>query len=104
MSRIVFAALGTTLAALVAAHPAPARAQAQTVCGERTKFLEHLGKSYAESPVAMGLASNGSILEVLASEKGTWTIIITMPNGVSCVVASGEAWEEVSKVALGPAA
>ena len=34
-------------------------------------------------------------LEVLASDGGTWTIIVTRLAGRSCVVASGEAWEEV---------
>lgn len=78
-------------------------AMAQTVCSKRDTFLKHLGEGYAEAPVAMGLASNGSVLEVLASDKGTWTIILTMPDGRSCVVASGEAWEEIeNKVAFGP--
>ena len=77
---------------------------AQAVCSDRGKFLDHLSDGYKEAPVAMGLASNGSVLEVLASDKGSWTIILTMPNGVSCVVASGEAWEKVEKVAMGPKA
>jgi hypothetical protein len=80
-------------------------AAAQAVCGEREKFIDHLSNSYAEAPVAIGLASNGNVLEVLKSDKaGTWTIIVTRPNGMSCVVASGEAWEELPKLALGPAA
>lgn len=80
-------------------------AEAQMVCSERDKFLKHLGgDQYKEAPVAMGLASNGSVLEVLASKEGdTWTIILTMPNGTSCVVASGEAWEDLKdKIPLGP--
>ena len=79
-------------------------AAAQMVCSERDKFLKHLGDGYAEAPIAMGLASNGTVLEVLASTKGTWTIILTKPNGLSCVVASGEAWEAIERqLALGPA-
>ena len=79
-------------------------ATAQMVCSERDKFLKHLGEGYSEAPVAMGLASNGTVLEVLASTKGTWTIILTKPNGLSCVVASGEAWEKIEQhLALGPA-
>ena len=37
-------------------------AMAQAVCSERGKFLERLATGYEESPVAMGLASNGSVL------------------------------------------
>ncbi len=80
-------------------------AMAQMVCSDRDKFLKHLNDGYSEAPVAMGLASNGSVLEVLASGKGTWTIILTMPDGQSCVVASGEAWEQLKeKMAQGPKA
>ena len=55
----------------------------------------------------MGLAANGSVLEVLASKDGTWTILITSPNGTSCVVAVGDSWEalKANKTAdSGPAA
>jgi len=48
----------------------------------------------------MGLASNGSIVEVIASESGeTWTIIVTPPEGKSCVVASGTFWESMEYAA-----
>ena len=78
-------------------------AMAQIVCSKRDTFLKRLGDGHSESPVAMGLASNGNILEVLASTEGTWTIIITKPNGMSCAVASGEAWEQIENhLALGP--
>ena len=91
-----------TAAVIVTALSLPATAQ--TVCGERAKFLKHLSSGYSEAPVAMGLVSNGSILEVLASKKGSWTIIVTRPDGTSCVVAAGEAWEDMPMLAMGPAA
>ena len=78
-------------------------AMAQVVCSERGKFLERLATGYEESPVAMGLASNGSVLEVLASDGGSWTIIVTTPGGKSCVVATGKAWEEVPFLVSAPA-
>lgn len=69
-------------------------ASAQVVCKDRTTFLRHLGASYSEAPVAIGLANNGSVIEVLSSQGGgTWTIIVTKPSGLSCIVASGEAWD-----------
>ena len=43
----------------------------------------------------MGLTESGAVLEVLASTVGSWTILITRPDGVSCVVTSGEAWDTV---------
>jgi len=92
-------------AAVLAAYAAqsliqPSYAEAQVVCSERGKFLERLANRYHEAPVAMGLASNGSIVEVIASESGeTWTIIVTPPKGKSCVVASGTFWERMEYVA-----
>jgi len=79
-------------------------ASAQALCGDRTNFLKHLGKSYKESPTAMGLTSNGKVIEVLTSDKGSWTIIVTNPEGKSCVVAAGEAWESIERLAMKPAA
>ena len=33
-------------------------------------------------------------MEVYASEKtGSWTILLTKPDGVACLVASGGMWE-----------
>ena len=77
-------------------------AQAQMLCGERNNFLKHLGQNYKEAPTAMGLTSTGKVIEVLTSEKGTWTIIITDPDGKSCLVAAGEAWEAIERLALKP--
>ncbi len=79
-------------------------AKAQNICTARTEVLEHLGSNYSEAPVAMGLANNGGVIEVLSSGSGkTWTIIITMPNGVTCLLAVGVSWEILPLIAAGPA-
>ena len=70
------------VAAIVTAFSLPAAAQQQAACAKRTDVLKHLSAKYTEAPVALGLANNGGVLEVLSSKTGTsWTIIITMPNG-----------------------
>ncbi|MEK9661835.1 MAG: hypothetical protein VW644_08900 [Alphaproteobacteria bacterium] len=54
----------------------------------------------------MGLAANGSVLEVLTSNAGeSWSILVTMPTGQTSLIASGENWEKVAPqaAALGPA-
>jgi len=78
-------ALTTTLAA------APALAQ-QPQCAARDAVLERLSSSYHEEPVSLGVTATGSLLEVLASPEGSWTIIITVPGGPTCLVSSGEGW------------
>mgnify|MGYP000164701444 CR=1 FL=1 len=69
----------------------PAAAQAPQ-CAQREAVLERLADSYHEEPVSIGVTATGSLLEVLASPEGTWTIIITVPNGPTCLVSSGEGW------------
>ena len=76
-------------------------AAAQQACGERANFLNKLEESFAERPIAMGLTDKGAVLEVFASQKGSWTFLITMPTGQTCVVASGQSWETLAAVKTG---
>ena len=83
----------------------PAMAQEQSACVKRSDFLKHLSANYDEAPIAMGLTSTGRVLEVVVSETGSWTIIVTLPSGISCGVASGVSWESLgSKPTKGPKA
>ena len=87
-----FAAVGVLLVGLVSG--VPSSAVAQTACAEHAEIVKQLGKHHAETPVALGLAANGGVVEVFPTRDGsTWTMVITMPNGVSCMMASGESWE-----------
>lgn len=73
-------------------------AEAQLLCSERENVIEKLSRGYHEKPVAMGLTSTGAVVEILSSsgERGaTWTMIVTRPDGVSCVMATGESWQPI---------
>ena len=75
----------------------PALAQSADAGLPRAKLVELLGDGYAELPVAFGLAQNGGLIEVFASADGaTWTMVLSMPNGLSYVVTTGEAWTPVT--------
>jgi hypothetical protein len=67
------------------------------VCGERTALVDQLKGKYSEQPKSMGLAANGSILEILTAKTGTWTVLVTSPQGVTCLIAAGEHWEEMEQ-------
>jgi len=83
----------------------PANAQANPQCNPRDDVLELLAKKYKEAPVAVGITNTGGLIEVLAEPNGnTWTIIVTTPKGISCLVAAGEGWREMKQVATGPEA
>ena len=75
----------------------PASAQSAAAGLPRPALVELLDDGYAEVPVAFGLAENGGLIEVFASADGaTWTMVLSMPNGLSYVVTTGEAWTPVT--------
>ena len=80
----------------------PAYAAGQPVCGALNDVKFDLEKSYSETPIACGLASAGMMIEVFASEEGTFTIIATKPDGTSCLMAAGEAWHGLAAVDATP--
>lgn len=88
-------ALLTAAATLALVAPAAAQMPPQQMppCGPRVSILEQLERDFAETPVSRGLASNGTVLELLVSASGTWTMLISLPNGNSCFGAAGEMWE-----------
>jgi len=75
----------------------PPVVQAQAICGDHSEVVSKLEKGHSETPVSMGLASNGAVIEVFASDKGTFTIIMTLPTGMSCLMAAGEDWQDLPK-------
>jgi len=82
----------TLLAAFV-----PTAISAQTNCAERTTVVEKLEASYGEVFAGGGLQNANHVFEVWFSEdKGTWTILMTRADGVSCIMASGTNWREAA--------
>ena len=61
-------------------------------CLQRTAVIERLEAASGERPAHAGLASNGALLEVTVSPDGSWTILLSFPDGLSCPLAAGEAW------------
>ena len=83
-------------AALTLALPA----HATTACSERDKVVALLANKHSEAPVSRALAANGSVVEVFTTENGdSWTLTMTLPNGKTCLMATGQAWIPVDFVA-----
>jgi hypothetical protein len=91
------------IAATAVLMTAPAFAQSAPpgpACVKRTDLIKHLEAKYHEAPAAVGIADNGALLEVFASKSGeTWTVTVTMPNGISCMVATGQQWQDLPRIA-----
>jgi hypothetical protein len=92
--------LGFALLAIAAAATAQPAA-AGPACGERASLLAHLDAKFAEKPQIIGLSADGGVLEILASANGSWTILITYPKRPTCVVATGQAFENVGLLTAG---
>lgn len=85
--------LAGLLVASAGAAFAPVPASAAQVCGDRAKMVAHLGKGYRELPAGIGLTAGGAVIELFTAETGSWTILMTMPGGRTCVTSIGEGWE-----------
>ena len=85
-----FLAAGIALAAL----STPTRAQAP--CEQRAKIVSALLQQFEEVPVGAGITPNGQLLELFASPKGSWTMLLSHPSGRSCMIATGEDWHELA--------
>ena len=66
-------------------------------CGERHGILEWLEGKFYEKRTAFGLTSDGRVLEVFAAPSGSWTILVTYPGGLSCLVTSGIDWQQIER-------
>lgn len=88
------------LAALLAGSAAqPVQAQG-AVCAARDDVVERLRQKYGESRRGIGLLQDQRVVEIWTSEKsGSWTIVVTLPDGSTCLLAAGENWEPMDEPA-----
>ena len=91
MVLIVLAAV--CLMALAALLIGPA--YAQSVCGDRAGIIRTLAGKYHEVPTAFGIAGQRNLVELFTSATGSWTVLITEPSGVTCILATGQGWEDL---------
>ena len=74
-------------------------AQGARNCGDRTMIVQRLAEGYGESRQSIGLGTQNRVVETYANpETGSWTITVTLPNGMMCLMASGQAYEAVNEV------
>lgn len=89
---VIGALLGCAL--LTASGPGATAEGAAPNCARREQVVEQLANRYGETRQSIGLASNNAVMEVFASpETGSWTITMTLPSGLTCLLASGQAFE-----------
>ena len=95
MTRMLFA-LSLGFAGLI--HATQTLAQAAPQCGARLQVLDVLAEKYGETRRGMGIAANNTVMEIFASEaSGSWTITVTLPDGQTCLMASGQGFESLAE-------
>lgn len=73
-------------------------AQAQMVCGERKEIVKALEEGHEEQKTAAGLTGSGGLVELFTADTGSWTLLMTLPTGLTCLLSSGSNWESVKPV------
>lgn len=68
------------------------------MCGERARIVGQLEQHFQEAVTAVGMVDDNAVVEVFVSESGTWTIIATGTDGMSCVLSAGEGWESTTLI------
>ncbi len=67
-------------------------------CAPREDVVKRLAETYGETRRGIGIARQGAVMEVYASDQtGSWTITVTLPDGITCLVASGQSYEAMAE-------
>jgi len=71
----------------------PSLSHARQACAERNSIVSGLGDKFGETHIGGGLQSETQMVEVWMSQStGSFTILVTTPDGQSCIVSSGKNW------------
>lgn len=77
-------------------------AVAQSTCMPRDNLVDSLNSKFSETLAGGGLQTEQRLIEVWRSaDSGTFTIIMTRPDGISCVLAAGQNWHDSAAVPAG---
>lgn len=63
-------------------------------CGERKAILEHLEWKYDEVVRYSAITGKGGLVEVAVGPEGSWSMLVTIPGGTTCLMSSGEDWQD----------
>jgi len=91
------AAIPFACAVLLGVFTLPATGQSRN-CAPREVVVDRLADRFGETRQSIGLGANNAMVEVFASPtSGTWTITVTSARGITCLVASGQAFETLAE-------
>ncbi|MEP6826832.1 MAG: hypothetical protein ABJA10_02020, partial [Aestuariivirga sp.] len=68
---------------------------AESFCAKHDDLASILDSKFGEQQTGAGLAGKAAMVELYVSKKGTFTLVSTDTQGVSCIVGAGDSWEKV---------
>lgn len=74
----------------------PALAQ-QAPCGPVDVVLKALEDNAKEVPAGMGRDERGFIAVLTLSPDGSYSVLGIRPDGVACVISTGQGWEAIAR-------
>ena len=70
-------------------------ASAAAPCGSHDTVAKQLTTKYKEARRIMGVINAKAVMEIFMSPQGTWTVLVTDTSGTTCIIATGQDWQEV---------
>lgn len=62
-------------------------------CAPRDAVQAEFAKSKHQHLSVIGLSAGGNLLEILTARDGSWSLFQTAPDGTSCLITVGSAWQ-----------
>jgi hypothetical protein len=89
MARFVTPLLALLAALCLVAMATIAKAQQRPPCGPRAVIVSGLAERFKEVQAARAPTETNTLMELFISPEGSWTIIITNDQQMSCVAVGG---------------
>lgn len=71
-------------------------------CGQREPIVNALKERYQETQRNVAIAGVDVVTELYLSPEGaTWTIIMSFPDGRTCIFAAGKGWTSTNPLKQG---
>lgn len=89
MKLVITTALG---AAFVVMGAPVGAAEARAPCKPAGTMKSTLENKFSEVRAATGVVNHNHVMELWASKTGSWSVLITNTNGITCMIASGQSF------------
>ena len=95
MSKLILIVRVLTALGLLAMTPQARAEEPPAACAAHGDVVRKLADRYGEVRTGVGLHRQDSVVEVFTSARtGTWTIVVTGADGMACLLAAGQRWEQ----------